>query len=219
MALLGFFVGRSTSFDNSLFKKMLGYSRHSTPWLEGIEYIVENGKDIQMFNSIKEVFEICQSMYVLKYFYSKLGLPWTVDNTGNNLLLSKLACYNGIEDVKWAYSNGCKGGDLVPYVRDEWDESTGIRHEKQWRENHYFLEEKKILDIDMIELVGDTHIGYFMTVPFLKFLAQRGYRFASETDKLKKTKTAFKKCCEMTNDHSSRRKLLALFQQIGIRQL
>lgn len=88
--------------------------------------MIRHGNAIQMFNSTEEVFKISQTMQVIKYFHSKIGLPWTVDNTGNNLLLSKLACYNGIDDVKWAYDNGCRGGDVVSCVQGEWEGVFGI---------------------------------------------------------------------------------------------
>ncbi|GFH46352.1 hypothetical protein CTEN210_02826 [Chaetoceros tenuissimus] len=115
---LELFVGKNSTFDNALFKSMVecdGRVYCTPPWLEGITFVLVNGKDIQNFQSLEEVFETCRTIDGLKYFHC-LGLPWCLDSSRNNRLLSGIACYNNLDDVKWAYENGCNGG---LYVKEE----------------------------------------------------------------------------------------------------
>ncbi|GFH44734.1 hypothetical protein CTEN210_01208 [Chaetoceros tenuissimus] len=161
--LLENFVGKNSSFDNMLFRRFLDQSE---VWFEGIDYLLEKGKDIQIFKSIEEVFHVRHRRHdidVIKYFHS-LGWPWCLDSSRNTQLLSEIACYNGIFDVLWAYDNGCHGGHSVQYVKEEWDknscdagggfieyvrekwEKKGIRKREEWKENQYWFEENEMLD-------------------------------------------------------------------------
>ena len=88
-------------------------------------FVLEYGKNIQNFQSIEEVFEICRTIDGLKYFHS-LGFPWCLDTSRNNRLLSGIACYNKLDDVKWAYKNGCNGGLSV---KEEDIKEDHIKHE------------------------------------------------------------------------------------------
>ena len=53
--LLEYFVGKNSSFDNRFFKHIL---KEREVWFEGIDYLLEKGKDIQKFKSIEEVFHV-----------------------------------------------------------------------------------------------------------------------------------------------------------------
>lgn len=152
--LLEYFVGKNSRFDNRLFKHIL---KEREVWFEGIDYLLEKGKDIQKFKSIEEVFHVRQKIDAIKYFHS-LGLPWCLDSSKNTQLLSEIACYNDILDVLWAYDKGCDGGHLVQYVKEEWEKNgvvyyvkdewknNGIRQRKEWKANQYWFEENEMLD-------------------------------------------------------------------------
>lgn len=148
------FVGKNSRFDNRLFKHIL---KEREVWFEGIDYLLEKGKDIQKFKSIEEVFHVRQKIDAIKYFHS-LGLPWCLESSKNTQLLSEIACYNDIFDVLWAYDKGCDGGHLVQYVKEEWEKNgvvyyvkgewknNGIRQREEWKANQYWFEENEMLD-------------------------------------------------------------------------
>lgn len=101
-ALLDYFVGKDSTFDNQLLEKMLRKGYYFKAWIEGIKYMMNNGVGIHQYNSIKEIFALCHDINVIKYFHSSLSLPWTLDETENTMLLSQIACWNDLEGVKWA---------------------------------------------------------------------------------------------------------------------
>ncbi|GFH61276.1 hypothetical protein CTEN210_17752 [Chaetoceros tenuissimus] len=234
LVLLDYFVGKNSSFDNKLFKEILDYDG---TWFEGISYLLEKGKDVQNFKSIEEVLHTNHKIDGIKYFH-RLGLPWCLDSSRNTYLLSKIACYNNLEDVKWAYENGCRGGYLVPFVKDEWKEN-GIRHSSSWKANSVFFQENGLLneffleksglnklDSYNVEEIGDAQLGSlhmsrkssFFRVNFcsLKNLVDYGYTFSSESEKESVCEEAYKKCC--ANSHNEEdRKRLALFLVMGVR--
>ncbi|GFH55565.1 hypothetical protein CTEN210_12041 [Chaetoceros tenuissimus] len=224
LSLLGLFVGNDSNFDNTLFKSIVKCG--DTLWLEGIASVLEKGKEIQNFASIEEVFATCQNIKGIKYFQS-LGLPWTLDNAANTLLLSKIACFNELEDVKWAYENGCKGGPLVPFVREDWV-SSGIRQREEWKKNLKFFEEKGLLASMDIQKIGDAQLdskyssrsSMFFRIDYasLKSLVDRGYAFRSESEKDSITKEALEKCYKHSIHHNIRKKL-ALFQKMGVQRV
>ncbi|GFH50864.1 hypothetical protein CTEN210_07340 [Chaetoceros tenuissimus] len=221
-ALLELFVGKDSTFDNALFKTIVE-CEHAL-WLEGITIMLEKGKEVQNFTSIEEVFGICQNIKGIKYFQG-LGLPWTLDNIANTVLLSRIACFNELDDVKWAYENGCKGGELVQFVKEEWD-SSGIRKRKEWKANRSFFQEKGLLASMNIQNIGDAQldskyssrtsmlfrIDYFE----LKSLVDRGYAFRSDSEKDSIIKEALDKCFKYPSNYIFRKRF-ALFQQMGVR--
>lgn len=216
--LLELFVGKNTTLDNALFKKMV----ECPPWLEGVTYVLENGKDIQNFASIEEVFEICRTIDGLKYFHS-LGLPWCIDTSRNALVLCEIACFNELDDVKWAYENGCKGGPCLNEEKVKPD----FRKRKPWKVNRTFLEENAILAPMNIQEIGDAELqskyssrdSMFFTIdyPTLKSLVDRGYAFRSQSEKESITKEALEKCMNHVFN-GNERKRLALFQKMGVSQ-
>ena len=200
----------------------------SGAWFEGISYLLEKGKDVQNFNSIEKVFHIPNNIDGIKFFHS-LGLPWCSDSSRNTHLLSKIACYNDLEDVKWAYENGCKGGDPVPYVEKEW-ESTGIRSKfyPYWRANEVFFEENgllsdalfdknKVLCRKNVQKFGDSRLCDFyvqrkdafplLDLCSLKKLVDHGYKFLHKTEQEYVCKEAYKKCCEDSQNEDHRKRL------------
>ncbi|GFH46249.1 hypothetical protein CTEN210_02723 [Chaetoceros tenuissimus] len=235
LVLLDYFIGKNSSFDNSLFKEIVSWSG---AWFEGLSYMLEKGKNVQNFNSIEEVFRIRPYITGIKSFH-RFGLPWCFDSSRNNHLLSKIACYTNLENVKWAYENGCKGGDLVQYVEEEWGQF-GIRSTILWKENRAFFVENGLLDETVLEKsgmrlnsknvleIGDSHLceidvsrtyAFFeVSLCSLKNLVAHGYKFVSETEQEFVCKEAYKKCCEnpQNEDH---RKRLALFVGMGVRDL
>ena len=204
--------------------------------------MLENGIDIENYKSIEEVFHKCKRMDGIKFFHG-LGLPWCLDSARNNHLLSKIASYNDLDDVKWAYVNGCKGGILVPYVNKEW-ERNGIRHQTLWKANQVFFHENGLLDEAFLEKsglkkqdptkvqeIGDAQLesvcfGYeerencFFKVDIcsLTNLVNHGYAFRSNFEQESLCKEAYKKCCEYPQIEDYR-KSLALFVGMGVRDL
>ncbi|GFH55542.1 hypothetical protein CTEN210_12018 [Chaetoceros tenuissimus] len=246
LVLLHYFVGKNASFDNKLFRKILN-DWYCNMWTEGISYLLEKGKNVENFQSIEEFFHKHTGFDRIKYFHG-LGLPWCVDSSRNTHLLSKIACYNKLDDVKWAYKNGCKGGDLVPFVKEEWEEY-GIRHEAKWRENQAFFEENGMLDKTILKKnefsylnsknaqeIGDAkvqmlsssqilrpHSAWFILhYSLLRTLVDHGYTFRSKLEKESVTKKAYIECCnDWYNDQTFEdcRKRLALFVNMGVREL
>ena len=252
LGLLDYFIGKNSGFDNRLFKEI--FKSSSKPWFEGISYLLEKGKDVKNFTSLEEVFhfqevfreEVFQERHDfdgIKYFHS-LGLPWCLDSTRNTIFLSKIACYNDLDDVKWAYANGCQEGNLVPYVKAEWSDF-GIRHWSQWKANCAFFEENGLLDEAFLEKsgikkidprnvqeIGDAQLDSYNDVPrkssffqmdfcSLKNLVAHGYKFSSESVQESVCKEAYKKCCEYSQKAQKvdDRKRLALFVAMGVRDL
>ncbi|GFH55536.1 hypothetical protein CTEN210_12012 [Chaetoceros tenuissimus] len=236
LVVFGYFVGKNSSFDNELYKKMLECYR---PWFEGMAYLLEKGIDVQNFKSIEEIFQKHHKIAGIKFFHSQ-GLPWCLDSSSNTILLSQIACYNDLDDVKWAYENGCKGGSLVPYVKEEWEEF-GIRDYCKWKENRAFFAENGLLDEIFLEKsgmkkldpknvheIGDAELGSFVQressffqVDFcvLKNLVDHGYTFSSGSEKENVCKEAYKKCCEDSENEYGYRKRLALFVGMGAREV
>ncbi|GFH55568.1 hypothetical protein CTEN210_12044 [Chaetoceros tenuissimus] len=236
-----YFVGKNSRFDKKLFKEILEWNG---AWFEGISYLLEKGKDVKNFKSIEEVFRTRPYIGAIKSFH-RLGLPWCLDSSKNTHLLSKIACHNKLEDVKWAYENGCNGGNLVPYVEKEWGKEwrkDGIRHSYQWKENHAFFEENGMLDEAFLEKseikklnaknvlqVGDAQLSsyYGISLPrkdsffrkslcSLKNLVDHGYTFMSKSEQDFVCKEAYKQCCE-NSQNEDQRKRLALFVGMGNR--
>lgn len=219
--LLEYFVGKNSKFDSKLAAEMT----QGNFWIEGINYILENGKNIESFKSIEEVFnELSQRMVFLKYFHSQ-GLPWCLDPSNNTHLLSKIACYNDIDDVKWAYENGCKGG-VVLYVKDEWEECgiRGIRQRDEWKANQDFFEENDMLPhMELNERSLYSRIRSDLVAidnSKLKSLVDNGFSFRSEEEKEAHVDEAFEKCSEHAyaghGQNVNNRKRLALFQQMRV---
>ncbi|GFH59795.1 hypothetical protein CTEN210_16271 [Chaetoceros tenuissimus] len=228
LELLELFAGKNSNFDDGLFKRIVECK--DDIWLEGITFMLENGREIENFASIEEVFEICQNIKGIKYFHS-LGLPWTEDNATNTALLSRIACFNDMDDVKWAYENGCKGGELVQFVKKEWAPS-GIRERREWKANRNFFEEKGLLSSIDIQEIGDAQLhskyssltstffpSMFFRIDYisLKFLVDRGYAFRSDSEKDSIIKEALEKCFKHPNNYNLRKRL-ALLQQMGVRE-
>ncbi|GFH46248.1 hypothetical protein CTEN210_02722 [Chaetoceros tenuissimus] len=232
--ILDYFIGKNTKFDNELYKYIFNW--HDDPWFEGMSYILEKGKDVQNFKSIEEVLHTRKEIDKIKYLHSH-GLPWCLDSTRNTHLLSEIACYYDLKDVKWAYENGCKGGDLVQYVEEEW-EKDGIRHTDLWKENQAFFEENGMLDYCFLEKVGIKKLDpmkvqaigdaqlesidswFQMGYSNLKSLVEFGYTFRSESERESVTKEAFEKCCkDLSQKKESHRKRFAIIRQIGVREL
>ena len=223
IALLDHFVGRDSNFDDKLLNEMIKHGVYGSAWTKGIKYLIDKGVDFRQYNSIQQIFSLCRDINVIKYFRSSLGLPWTLDETEKTLLLSQIACRNDLEDVKWALSNGCEGGHQVLYVRDEWHLINGIRARYKWRENYKFFEENGLLSFG-IEEIGDDQIAPGMIqkfgyeyLNFLEFLVNHGYAFPSHTKKQIMIKDAFKRSCHSASYEN--RKILSLFQQMGVREL
>ncbi|GFH47869.1 hypothetical protein CTEN210_04345 [Chaetoceros tenuissimus] len=245
LGLLDYFIGKNSNFDSKLFTQM--FKSRSNPWFEGISYLLEKGKDMQNFTSLEEVFRTRREIDGIKYFHS-LGLPWCLDCTRNTLFLSQIACHVDLEDVKWAYENGCKGGDLVSYVKKEWRETFGIRHRSQWKANQAFFAENGLLDEAFLEKsglkklgsknvqeIGDAQLssfidGYvsredsFLEMDFtsLKNLVDHGFKFSSESEKESVCNEAYNGCCGYSQNEDHRkdyRKRLALFVGMGVRDL
>ena len=234
LVLLDYFVGKNSSFDNKLFKVILDFDG---TWFEGISYLLEKGKDVQNFKSIEEVFHRNRGIDGIKYFHS-LGLPWCLDSSRNTYLLSKIACYNSFEDVKWAYENGCSGGNLVPFVKDEWKEF-GIRHSSSWKANCVFFEENGMLDESFLEKsglkkldpknveeIGDAQLDslcmsrntsfFLLNFCSLKNLVDHGYTFCFESEKESVCEEAYKTCCAYSQNEEHRKRL-ALFVGMRVR--
>ncbi|GFH55539.1 hypothetical protein CTEN210_12015 [Chaetoceros tenuissimus] len=224
LKLLEYFVGKNSSFDKDLFKRILN-RRDGEPWFEGISYLLQKGSGVtHSFKSIEEVFHHLHLIDGIKYFHS-LGLPWCLDESQNNHLLSKIACYNNLDDVKWVYEHGCKGGNLVPFVKEEWKEG-GIRHQASWKANQAFFEqigmlEEKILAPTFVQDVGDAQLEsrstfFKIDLSSLKSLVDHGYTFRSRSERDYVTVEAFKACCE-NSENKEHRKRLEIIQQIGLR--
>lgn len=148
-----------------------------------------------------------------------------------------IACCNDLEDVKWAYENGCKGGNLVLYVKEEWT-IYGKRNCSKWKANQVFFKENGLLDEFILEKcaikkldpknvqeIGDeklesSHGWFLIDYTLLKTLVDHGYMFATFSDKETVCKEAFQKCCEDSNKmKEDYRKRLALFAGMGVRYL
>lgn len=239
LAVLDYFIGIDSIFDNALLKKMF---EHGEPWFEGISYLLEKGKNLEKFKSIEEVFRTRHSIDGIKYFHSQ-GLPWCLDPSRNNQLLSEIACFNDLEDVKWAFENGCKGGNLVPYVEEEWGRG-GVRclSNPNWRVNKRFFDENgmlhnpclgeterrieilvnaKEIDAKNAQDIGASHLKsiyswFHIDFTILKSLIDHGYSFSSVSEKKSVTKEAYKYCCE-NSQNEDYRKRLALFVGMGVR--
>ncbi|GFH55564.1 hypothetical protein CTEN210_12040 [Chaetoceros tenuissimus] len=234
LGLLDYFIGKNSKFDNDLFKEILAWSGD---WFEGMSYLLEKGKDVQNFKFIEEVFHTRPYIDGIKSFH-RLGLPWCLDSSRNTHLLSKIACHNDLYDVKWAYENGCKGGNLVPYIKEEWKEN-GIRHFTRWKENRAFFEENGLLDETCLEKsgvkkldpknvleIGDAEFGlsfvprkdsfFQVNLSSLKKFIDHGYTFMSKSEQEIVCKEAYKQCCE-NSQNQDRRKRLALFVRMGVR--
>ena len=242
LGLLDYFIGKNSGFDNRLFKKLFGSTWcRSEPWFEGISYLLEKGKGVKNFKSLEEVFWRRREINGIKYFHS-LGLPWCLDSTRNTLFLSHIACYNHLDDVKWAYENGCKGGNLVPYIKEEW-EKDGIRSSALWKANCAFFEENGLLDeaflvksgikkIDPgnVQEIGDAQLGSrydvqdredsFFQMDFcsLKNLVDHGFKFSSKSEKETICKRAYGEYCTRIQNEDYRKRL-ALFVAMGVRDL
>ncbi|GFH46250.1 hypothetical protein CTEN210_02724 [Chaetoceros tenuissimus] len=238
LELLDYFIGKNSGFDNRLFKKI--FKSSGKPWCEGLSYLLEKGKDVENFPSLEEVFHQRSEIDGIKYFHA-LGLPWCLDSTRNTHLLSKIACYNDLEDVKWAYENDCKGGNLVPYVKAEWGQF-GIRSSALWKTNRAFFEENELLDETFLEKsgikkidpnnvqeIGDAQLDSYCDVPrkssffrmdfySLKNLVAHGYKFSSESVQASVCKEAYERCCEYSQNESNRKRL-AMFVGMGVRDL
>ena len=76
------------------------------PWLEGIKFVFEKGKEISCFDTIDDVFDVLPNMELAKHLRERLMLPWTSNDLDKYILLSKIACNAGIEGVQWALDNG-----------------------------------------------------------------------------------------------------------------
>ncbi|GFH55529.1 hypothetical protein CTEN210_12005 [Chaetoceros tenuissimus] len=224
LEVLEVFVGKNSSLDNALLKKMvecIGLSHYFKPWLEGVTFILEKGKEIQNFHSIEEVFKIFPRIDGLKYFHS-LGLPWCLDTSRNNRLLVGIACYNELDDVRWAYENGCTGGG--PCVKDKHIESK-FRHASNLKPSRPFLEENGILvpmnEFAQLEKKYPSRDSMFfeMNVSALKALVDRGFAFRSQLEKDSTIKKTLEECMYYSTANSEKRKRLALFQQMGVREL
>lgn len=107
-------VGKYSRFDNSLLKRLLfNYKWYYTsgiykdkPWLEGIKFVFEKGKDIARFDTIESIIDALPNMELVKHLRECLHLPWTFKDQNKYVLLSKIACHHGIEGVQWALDNG-----------------------------------------------------------------------------------------------------------------
>ena len=221
--VLKLFVGKNSTLDNALFKRVVKCDEWwcRSPWLEGITFVVENGKDIQNFQSVEQAFETCRNMEGLKYFHS-LGLPWCLDTTRKILLLCEIACFNELDKVKWAYENGCKGGSCL----NEEDIKSEFRDRKEWIANRSFFIENGILapmdiqEISIPELESQyaSRTSMLLSVDYstLESLVDRGYNFCSSSEKESIIQLALTRCIDYPcmND----RKRLALFQKMVVCQ-
>ncbi|GFH46247.1 hypothetical protein CTEN210_02721 [Chaetoceros tenuissimus] len=222
--VLDHFIGKNHEFDNEIFIKMLKREpwneglEDNEPWFEGISHLLENSKHVENFKSLEEVFHERQNIDGIKYFHS-LGLPWCVESSRNTQLLSKLACYNGLDDVKWAYENGCIGGDLVPYIDEEWD-SDEIRQRDEWTANQAFFEKNGLLSQEFKDALSESeHLFFRIDLTSLENLVEDGYTFCSPSEKKSVTKEAFNKCCQHPYSNKDYRKRFIIIQRIGIKQL
>ncbi|GFH55569.1 hypothetical protein CTEN210_12045 [Chaetoceros tenuissimus] len=240
LRLLDYFVGKNARFDYRLFMEI--FKSSSKPWFEGLSYLLEKGKDVENFTSLEEVFRIRHDIDGIKYFHS-LGLPWCLDSSRNTIFLSQIACHIKLDDVKWVYENGCKGGNLVPYVKEEWNKY-GIRHESKWKANQAFFAENGLLDECFLEKIGlkkldsknvqeigDAQLALyhgvsvsrersFFEVDFcsLKNLIAHGFKFRCEREKEIICQEAYEECCECFRNEEVRKRL-ALFVGMGVRDL
>ena len=243
LVLLQYFVGKNASFDNRLFREILN-EWCSNVWTEGLSYLLEKGKDVNNFKSIEEACHKRTNITRIKYFHS-LGLPWCLDTSRKNQFLSEIACYNDLKDVQWAHDNGCNGGNLVKYIKEEW-EKDGIRHRDQWKQNQHFFEENGMLDKTFLKKRESSHLNsknvhklgdaelksfgsYFsfddqnlawfnIDCSFLRALVEHGYTFRSKSEKESITKEAYVKCCNRPG-YEDYRKRLALFVSMAVREL
>ncbi|GFH55526.1 hypothetical protein CTEN210_12002 [Chaetoceros tenuissimus] len=227
LAMLQYFIGENSKFYNQIFKYFLQYSTREDLWCEGICCILEKGKDVEKFKSIEELLnKFSHAIDFVKYCHSQ-GLPWCKDPSGNTHLLSRIACYNDLDDVKWAYENGCKGDQSFPYIKEEWEEK-GIRQRDEWRANCHFFEENDMLpNMNLLEdedegedelrsdLVGIDNSE-------LKCLVDGGLSFRSEEEKEAHLSQALEKCFEHSygghGENINNRKRLALFQQMRVKE-
>lgn len=216
LVLLEYFVGKNSDFDSMLFKLIT----RGDFWDEGIHYILENSQYVKNFKSIEEVFnEFPYRMDFLKYFHSQ-GLPWCLEPSGNNHLLSKIACYNDLDGVKWAYENGCNGGNSIPYVEEEWEEDD-IRERDEWKANCHFFEEVGILPHvnNLHEYNNDSTLLRADLIAInnsnLKSLIESGLCFSSEHQKKAHLSKALEKCFKH-GENINNRKRLFLFQQMRV---
>ena len=107
-------VGKFSKFDNALLKELLSnYKSHHTygplkdkPWLEGIKFVFEKGKEISCFDTIDDVFDVLPNMELAKHLRECLKLPWVSNDLNKYTILSKIACHHGIEGLQWALDNG-----------------------------------------------------------------------------------------------------------------
>ncbi|GFH55540.1 hypothetical protein CTEN210_12016 [Chaetoceros tenuissimus] len=243
LALLDYFIGIDSIFDNELLKKMFNHNG-SEPWFVGISYLLEKGKHLEKFRSIEEVFQRRHSIDGIKYFHSQ-GLPWCLDPSRNTQLLSKIACFNDLDGVKWAYENGCKGGNSIPYVEVECG-SSGMRClcNPNWRVNKIFFERNGMLhnpslsetesrmeifvnaeeiDAKNAQEIGASHLKslyswFHIDFAILKILIDHGYTFRSISEQKSVTKEAYRYCCEHSQNEDYRKRF-ALFVGMGVRGL
>ncbi|GFH55525.1 hypothetical protein CTEN210_12001 [Chaetoceros tenuissimus] len=222
LVLLDFFVGKDSNFDRNLLEEIT----QGNFWTEGISYMLENNNTAKNLKSIEELFnKLSYRMDFLKYFHSQ-GLPWCLDPSGKTHLLSRIACFNNLDDVKWAYENGCKGGGSFPYVEEEW-KHRGIRERDEWKANCHFFEENDMLP--MMELPKWSRSNRFIHLTSdlvaidnlqLKSLVDEGFTFDSEKEKEDHVSQALEMCFEHSygghGENINNRKRLCLFRQMRV---
>ena len=209
--------------------------KYEPVWLEGVQFMFEKGKNIQIFIEDVVYPPHHPNMEFIKYLRSCQGCCWTHNKEKGNELLSRIACSLGNEDVKWAFENGCKGGYPVPFNEEQWDEGNMMRT-SEWYSNYDFLEENDILGFD-IQDIGDDflyhelflreenhikaleetdldHCELHLDLNLTSFLAQRGYHYSFAAQKHLVTALAFRNCCKDFCDEN--RKILAFLLSIEI---
>ncbi|GFH55528.1 hypothetical protein CTEN210_12004 [Chaetoceros tenuissimus] len=264
LTLLECFIGRNARFDNSVLRNILHpretwqsrrsiqYShhlpRHRTTqivkeyepvWFEGVQFILTKGKNIEIF--IEDLFrEDYLNMDLIKILRTHERCHWTRKYEERNKFLCKIACTLAIEDVKWVYENGCRGGLPVPFDIELWRKD-GMMRRSQWYANYDFLSGHGILDFN-IQMIGNECMQYDFSERFkdygmkkiveemscslyaysldldvnlTSFLANRGYKYGFAAQKNVMTFLAYRKCCyDFCADN---RKILALLLSLRTR--
>ncbi|GFH55530.1 hypothetical protein CTEN210_12006 [Chaetoceros tenuissimus] len=264
LGLLDYFVGKNAQLDNIILKdiieprtteqagrllylsemmfeqyKLVETGKKYEPvWLEGVQFMFEKGKDIQIFIEDVVYPPHHPNMDFIKYLRICQGCHWTRNKEKGNELLCRIACSLGIENVKWAFENGCRGGSPAPFNEEQWGEGYMMRT-SEWYANYDFLQENGILGFDFQD-VGDDfmyhdlflceenhskvleetdldHCKLHLDLNLTTFLAKKGYKYSFAAQKQLVTAVAFRNCCK--DFCTENRKILAVLLSIEIMEI